>query len=401
MNQNSRKLRKLLWQAVLVFGVIIELVLIGFAVVSMIKGNHEIPTWQAIVFMAIAVWIYIAYLKQRAVDISRFIVDEKIKTHALVQNLKEGIILIDDKHSILLINQKAAELTGLDELTALGQDFAAKMDAVIAERLRNEESGEMDGMVLESARRVRVSILPLPHDQDGRCNRIIYVSKPVATDDANTNANRAGLVHCDGRAVRLLREMAAMLMPHKPGGAPADALRQKARMALEALAVSLAADTAIPAATEELELDQWLRELLAEIQPSAGALNILFALPSTGERIKVPRLAVGTALRLAVLNAVLSCPAEGGKVRLRVMPMGTNVGLAVIDNGAPIPTDAVQDLFAANYDGVRAGQSGKIRTDSIGLWRAREICRLCGGTLLANPHPEGGLCATFMLPTAN
>ena len=76
--------KKRLWQCLLVMGLICELAMISIFTVSMIKGFYRTSVWQSILFLAIGIWIYIAYLKQRHMDVSKFAVDEKIKTHAPV-----------------------------------------------------------------------------------------------------------------------------------------------------------------------------------------------------------------------------------------------------------------------------------------------------------------------------
>ncbi len=160
----------MLWSLALGFGLVAEIVFIAISVRSFVQGDGQIPLWQATLFMAIAVWVYIAYLKQRAVDISRFVVDEKIKTHSLVQNLKEGIMVVDPDNHILLLNAKAAEITGLPEIESLGEDLSTKVDEAIGSILGSGQAGESEGKVIQSGHTVRMSVIHLPKDMPPATN---------------------------------------------------------------------------------------------------------------------------------------------------------------------------------------------------------------------------------------
>jgi hypothetical protein len=332
-------------------------------------------------------------------------VDEKIKTHSLVQQLKEGLILLDTDNAILLMNQKAAEITGLDEISELGQNFAQRVDAAIAARLNSEEAGEVDGMVTATGRPVRVSILPLALDTEGARHRMVYVSRPV--NEITTDKNSDGPVSEAGGVVRaavLLRQLAPLVCSAGPGLSGEEHAR-RAQLALEAAAVGAALAEILPdvesQAPQVFQVGPWLHELLQPMMPCATAVKVTFDVASLEGQVKGNPVLLGQAMQQVILCAVLASLPAGGVVRIRAMPMGRNLGLAVIDAGSPVPAAHLSELFVRNYNGVSNAQGVKTRTAGAGLWRAREICLQQKGTLVASLHPDGGLCLVTMLPCAS
>ncbi len=402
MSPSVPQTHKHMWQLLLGVGIVAELILIVLAIVSLVQGNDDIPTWQAMVFMAIAVWIYIAYLKQRTLDISKFVVDEKIKTHSLVQQLKEGLILIDANNGILLMNQKAAEITGLDELSELGQSLAGKVDPAIAARLNSDEAGEADGVVTATGRSVRFSILPLAPDNEGARNRMIYVARPVQEMAADKNVDSATAEDAVVvRAAGLLRQLAPLICGSSAGLSEGEHAR-RVQLALEAAAVGAALDEVPPeaVATQTFSIGPWLQELIRPLEPCANAVKVPLDVAPVAGQLKGNPALLGQVMQQILLTAVLASLPTGGGVRVRAMPMGGNLGLAVIDSGAPVPAGSLNELFARKYDGVTNAQGVKTRTSGAGLWRAREICLQQKGTLVASLHPDGGVCIVIMLPCA-
>ena len=154
MSMHQKKSKALLWRVALVGGLIVEVVLITVAILAITRENQTIPAWQQIAFVAILVWIYIAYLKQRSMDISAFVVDEKVKVHSLVENLAEGVILLDPDNKILLLNARVVELTGLSEIESLGKDLSeeerGKIEAAIKDAEEAHRGNDVDAIKQKS-----------------------------------------------------------------------------------------------------------------------------------------------------------------------------------------------------------------------------------------------------------
>ena len=104
MDKTDKMRKKRNWKLVLFAGLVLEVLFIFGVIYGGIHGGGT-PLWQLLVCVGIAVWIYIAFLKQRSIDISKSVVEEKVKTHTLADYLREGILLIDANDCVLLINR--------------------------------------------------------------------------------------------------------------------------------------------------------------------------------------------------------------------------------------------------------------------------------------------------------
>ncbi|MFZ5994887.1 MAG: ATP-binding protein [Thermodesulfobacteriota bacterium] len=412
MKTSKRKQKKLLWRLALGVGLVAEIILIAISISSLVEGNNQVPLWQAMLFMVIAVWIYIAYLKQQAVDISRFVVDEKIKTHSLVQNLREGIMVVDPDNHILLLNAKASEIMGLPEIESLGQDLSTKVDDAIGSILRSGQTGESEGKITETGCTVRMSVIHLPADTRESGHKLIYVCRSDAPHETPDKTDAEGGEQCKIRTAKILRLMADELgrsLDHAPNP---EACILRARLVLQGLiaGVDLLGGSAITKIKNgtlagslekvDLSLSMLLQEILAEVAPVTSAAGIKFDFPADNGRFLLsgdPEL-TGLALRHVVYNAALASDPERGPVIIRSGSMGANIGIAITDQGSSVSYDGLQQIFADPYAGVCGPQGGMVRTEGSGLFMARGIIEAHGGTLIAESPPEGGLRVTIMTP---
>lgn len=406
----GKRAQQWIWRLTLAIGLIVEVAFIVVAIAAISHGAEGIEPWQAIAFMVIAVWIYIAYLKQRSLDISKHVVDEKIKTHSLVHHLKDGIIVLDENNRVLLLNARAAAVTGLSELELLGQDLTPRLDRALGEMLTTGQSGEAEGRLAAQDRTVRMSLVTLPPNPEGEQNKIVYieaVERPAAAE--TVAASSPAQAH--RQAADLVGAMAAALAADPT--APTDraqrallALRgEAARCRLLGLAVAAGDLTALPEAAAgkaRQALDELLRPILAADAALSAATGVALDGPAANPALIVEgQLALlGLALRQVLANALLDATAGAKAVTVRTASMGAHVGIMVLDKGPALAPQALAGLFEATYRGLPGAQNQTVRADSGGLYLARRIVETQGGTLTADTAPDGGLRVTLMLPGA-
>jgi hypothetical protein len=408
-----KKTRKRIWQTLLAAGLLLELALIAISLKSMLEGGEEaLESWQIIFFCILAVWIYIAYLKQRSLDISRHVVDEKVKTHLLVNHLREGILLLDPSNRVMLINERAAALTGLPGVDILGRDLAAMADDAVVGLLNSGRSGEATGACTPAGKPVHTSLVLLPPDREGDRHKLLYVSAredlataapESAAGDIGPAAAREAVEHLD----RLGRELLAGL-----GNLAPDARVRRARTALDGrlcafrlLGLALrhhAPDALFPdlAATSDMDLNVLVQDLAAAWR---GAFDLAWDLkPAAGPLVaRVHAPCIRLALEQVLANAVAGTLGTGRPLTLRLAPLGAHAGVSVLDGG-PAPADAnLPRLFNVPYHGLAdSAENPDSRADASGLFAARRLVEAQGGTLVAAPGAEGGLQVTLMLPGA-
>ncbi|MFH0880971.1 MAG: PAS domain-containing protein [Lentisphaerota bacterium] len=372
--------KAVLWRVALAAGLIIEILFIATAVLSMIRGHYSIPAWQQLAFVAILVWIYIAYLKQRAMDISSFVVDEKIKAHSLVENLEEGIILVDPSHQILLLNGKASQLTGLSDLEVLGKNLLEETDAATRAMLESNRAGESECSFVKTGRKVRLGVKLLrTHDTD-EPHKLIRVYEAAAA--VRTPPPSPGALATQG-AIRCLQQLV---------DAPADGLEESALCMLKAqcalLLLKAGEREAGQGKKERTPLGSLLARVLEPVRKPASILKLALdggSIPPETTVLADPA-GLETALGLILRHALLKCP-RPGRITVKTAPMGDNVGMAFRINDIVLAPAALAALFDA-----------PAAEGSDGLALARGIVEACGGSMWADSPTGGGLNITLMLP---
>lgn len=91
---------------------------------------------------------------------------------------------------------------------------------------------------------------------------------------------------------------------------------------------------------------------------------------------------------------------EGGTIRLRAARDGDQVRLEVADSGVGIPREELERIFEAFVQVKRRAGAGSGGT-GLGLYLARRIVTMHGGTISADSEPGRGSRVHFTLPTAS
>jgi signal transduction histidine kinase len=402
MNRKAKEQQALLWRAALIAGLVLEIVLILVALGAMMQGAKIAP-WQQIAFAAILIWIYIAYQKQRIQEVAANVVDEKVKTHSLVENLDEGIILTNGENQILLLNARAAALTGLSELEALGRDLAGELDAAGRDMLHSGGAGEIEAAFARSGRRAVLRIKVLHAQQDDEETKLIRVSEPRPA--AAAAATLPGIP--PAAIAKSLQDIAAVLLK-----APTQTNNtERARAALASRAALMTIETdPVRQQIAEKQLSATLQRrkvavagLLDDLRALMGGLfdaagnKLEIALGRPEHAVNADAVLLASAVKLILLNAVAGGP---GAIAVKTAEMGDNLGVSITDRGASPAPDQLDRLFAQPPLEIKDAQGRAVRVESPGLYTARGIIEAHGGSLWADIPSEGGLRVTMMLPRA-
>lgn len=399
MNRARQVWVRKIWQSVLVVGLLLELVLVYGAVDAMFDRSYLVPAWQQIAFVGILIWIYIAYLKQRALDISAHVVDEKIKTHSLVEQLAEGVVLLDPDDRILLLNRRAAELTGLDEIGALGTVLLDDLDEASRRLLESNLQGEVEGRFVRSGHTVLLSVKHLARQKSGDSHKLVALREVPAPARPPVEAAADGL----GRAAEVLRQIVGTL-GRQTVGAAGVGREELARAGLAAMGVWMVMEgRRAPAAEarQPLAIRTLLDGLVAEFQPFAAALDVRIGLGEVqAGDIVASRPILEMAVRQVLHGAVVGAAERGKTVTVKTGPLGQHLGLSVVDSGFAVDEQSLSKLFDAGYAGVESVDGSVCRRAGIGLAFARQLVEAQGGSLWAeNLADHRGLRVALMLAT--
>ena len=410
MKTAQRKRRRMLWQAALATGLLLEVSLIFYALVVMINENsYDLHAGQQVAFVGILVWIYIAYLKQRSLDISAFVVDEKIKTHSLIQNLREGIIVVSPENQILLLNGRAAEITGLSELESLGKDLSEAADESIQNILASGRTGEAEGTLTDGGPIAHIGINLLPARKDGDPHKLIHVNAPAKSEAAPVSTRVA---EENSKVAEAMQAMADAIEKSAQYAPVSEERAGNSSVALHGLVLALAIkreETKVRIAEKSLgsalkknsvAIAPMLTEIVAELSPLTSLAGLDIELSPIDENIAVSgdRELLTDAMRQVLYSAAIASVGGSDSVRIRTAEMGGNIGLSFLDGGEAVDGEAVSDLFADPYVGVKGPGGDIVRTEGAGLYLARGIVEAHGGSLWAESPEGGGLRVTMMLP---
>lgn len=119
------------------------------------------------------------------------------------------------------------------------------------------------------------------------------------------------------------------------------------------------------------------------------------------EAAETPLLAVCAplALRRMLANLVDNAVRYGVVARLRAWREGGEVRVAVEDDGPGVPPDALMRLTAP-FERLEPSRGRRTGGAGLGLAIVKALAESQGGRLHLENRPQGGLCATIILPAA-
>ncbi len=152
---------------------------------------------------------------------------------------------------------------------------------------------------------------------------------------------------------------------------------------------------------EELELDPWLRDFVAEFRDRQGLDGQALAVRMETQddvRVRVdPAHLYQIAWNLSENALRYGRSADGGMplIEYRIGPLAVPGGieLAILDRGAGVPEDIAEHLFEPFY-------TSNPRGTGLGLFIARELCECNRARLAYERRAEGGSCFRIQFGTS-
>jgi two-component system CitB family sensor kinase len=307
---------------------------------------------------------------------------------SVLHSVREGLILIDTKGKVVMYNDQAAELLGLDETGSKDPTRPPSLAQLpLDEELRYLfESGRSakDEIVLSGSRVLVVNQGPAkgPETAGSRGRTPVYGTVATLRDRTEIEAL--------GNELETMRTLS-------------DALRAQTHEHANRLhtMVSLLelgrTREALYFATKDLELSQQLTDNMVSSvdEPVLGALVMgkVAEAHERGVQLDVATLGSGTVEGIAVQDLVtilgnlldngIDAAAEGTpprRVELTVESDEEGLDIAVHDSGAPIDPGSVENILRHGYSTKPAGPGGR----GIGLALVRQAVQRLGGTLTIN-----------------
>lgn len=351
------------------------------------------------------------------------IIMEKLKSEAIIQNVDDGIMVVDDQLIINNVNPKAALIFGVHKDSLLGRHF---FEAVRDERLfqllkQSVESGDSpplgDGEDIftitseKGSQHYQFSIMPMrssSHVIQGvvlllrditrlrELDRLKSEFVLTASHELRTPLTSVSM------AVDLLMESAAAKLTDKERelleACHEDVQRLRA-LVNDLLDLSKIEAGKLDLAFERVEPDFLFDQALALMKPQTDAKHIELKLEAHEALPPVmidPNKIVWVLVNL-LANAVRHTP-EGGHIRVKGERVGGQVHLSVSDDGEGVPYEIQSRIFDKFIQVKRDGSAGG---SGLGLAISKEVVRAHRGTIWLDSVPGQGSTFTFTLPVAD
>lgn len=171
---------------------------------------------------------------------------------------------------------------------------------------------------------------------------------------------------------------------------------QLMRLANNLSDVSMLAMGASVLQRQPLELSHWLAQIAEQLEPYCRMRGVLLHChcPDT----PCWALADASYLERALLNLIsnaLKYATSGGHIAIVLEAGRTQLRIKIIDNGEGIDPALTESLFTRFT--ARPTLGDPRWGVGLGLQLVRQIALLHGGTVMAEPHAEGGVCVTVSL----
>ena len=317
----------------------------------------------------------------------------------LMENMREGFLLIDKNETVLSMNQSAGRIFGLEADRCIGQNLLfvyrdAELQRVAQAALHGEDG---NFSLKHNERYYLVYLSPVSKEQEiqGAVMLVLDVTERYAAEESRREftANvshelKTPLASISG-AAEIIRDGIAQQqdIPHFAGMICKEASRM-ITLVNDILELSQLDEQKSLGPKETVELMPMLEELIADFALSAQKKNQKVELIGENAEIQgYPTLIREMAFNL-IDNAVKYTP-EGGKISVSVEHNADGVCLQVADNGIGIPAQHQAHVFERFYR-VDKSRSRATGGTGLGLAIVKHVAQVHNATLTLNSKENVG-----------
>jgi signal transduction histidine kinase len=343
---------------------------------------------------------------------------------AIINNLSDGLIVLDAEGCVLRYNPALAHLIGVDEESIVGQKVDPESELPELRRLALalgdclsdvRQARECQVELNEPVRALlRVCTSPVV-DHEGNWGQIILLHDQ--TEELDLIRAQASFIAAAAREIQLpldaIRGYATLLLsalPRDPqhwASWAGEIRRQSARLKrlIQDLADLGAGDGRRPIIRlEPVSPAELIREAFAEVSEMATRKKVTLELQGQEDlaNVALDHERINHAL-LYLLENALHRASPGGKVTVKIEASLEELALTLTDDGQPIPPEARERIFQGSYrtDGALPGDPAGT---GLGLYLSRKIVEAHGGHLWLAEESERGNklhCLLPLLPPEN
>lgn len=309
-------------------------------------------------------------IRQQMNELSRAHAD----LNAIMQHMREGLVLLDVSDHILSINDSAATIFATDNQQSIGKDLLSLCrDAAVLEIVDGAQHGTSGDMVLPRGQQTfRISASPVLRE-DKVCGVVLLALDISAqyTAEASRREFTANVTHELKTPLTSISGYAEIIengiaqpqdIPAFAGKIHAEAQRLVA-LVNDILALSRLDERQGLGLKEQTPLLPLLEELVTSFQPMADEKQLTVTLTGTENSVEGYPVLLRELFHNLLENAIKYTP-QGGKVDIALSREDGHVVCSVRDNGIGIPAEHQAHVFERFY---RVDKSHSRQTGGTGL----------------------------------
>ncbi|MCD4825066.1 MAG: cell wall metabolism sensor histidine kinase WalK [Phycisphaerae bacterium] len=348
------------------------------------------------------------------------ITSQQAHLSAVVRNLREGVIALDDGGNVVLINQAAAELLAADAESAVGRHLqeVARIPDVLDAFSRAAESHKPVSRQIEVATNHGRRIVDLHAEKvaaDSSDDIAVLLVLRDITETARITAMKTEFVANASHELRtpLATIRAAVDSLTSVGADDSEEVgkilpildrhvRRLEDMTHDLLDLHVIETARQQLSVEKIELASladWVKDHFAQ---AAGDKNVELTSNTTqpATAFESDQTLIKLILQNLIDNAIKFTPASG-RVQCLIQPEDDRLRIQVSDTGCGIPPDMQEKVFERFFQAEpsRTGDT-KVRGTGLGLAIVKHATDRLGGNIMLESTPGEGTTVTIRIPAA-
>ena len=351
-------------------------------------------------------------------ELRRSAVDERNKTMAIIENLTDGIILLNKKKQIEIINSPATELFNIGKKEAIGKCFVDLLDIenipeikkilIDKDRIRNiyrEEVATLDGLHLE----ITSVLLKDEIEEKGFLIIIHDVTKEKLIEKMKTEFVSVA-AHQLRTPLSAIKWTIRMILDGDVGEINEEqrelleqtyiSNERMIRLINDLLDVSRIEEGRLLYNQEDTQIEDVLDSVIEASQEMLRNKNMVLEVnKKETPKVKIDKEKIGVVIQNLLENAI-KYTEQGGKIKITLDNDEKNVIFKIEDSGVGIPKSQQDRIFTKFF---RAENVTRMETDGtgLGLYTTKNIVQAHKGQIWFESEENKGTTFYFTIPINN
>ena len=329
-------------------------------------------------------------------------------TNEILDNMNEGLIMLDENDSILVANGAAVRLLDAPDMDHIGSHIISLVrDREFIDAVRTNEKNTV--LLNKNDRYLNIFISPLVDSENRRSGKIVFIvdntqnyieEKYRREFSANISHElKTPLTSINGYAEMI----AAGLADEEDVRGFANTILKQGRKLLELIddiikLSKLDEKAELSIEKEEVDLDSVADSVVKMVEPMAQEKDVEIVYKSHG-RLSVQ--SVETMLEEILYNLMVNAidyNTEGGRVVLDIEEGQSDIKIKVEDTGIGISEEDLPRIFERFYMVDKSRNKTNSNSTGLGLAIVKHIVLMLGGTIEASSKPGVGTTMEIILP---